>query len=155
MSRILTAPTPLLLLLLALAAAAGCGPARAPRAPAAAPSIAAAPPPGVSLRPPADAILGDDAVGAPRRAAADHLTAAEAASRQPDQAAALSEYLGWDWLDGSTRTWEDADETVVLTARTEGAVRAFAFWAADAERPPLEPTGCSPAVGAGLDDCRV
>ena len=64
MSRILTAPTPLLLLLLALAAAAGCGPARAPRAPAAAPSIAAAPPPGVSLRPPADAILGDDAVGA-------------------------------------------------------------------------------------------
>jgi hypothetical protein len=94
-------------------------------------------------------------VGSPRHAGSDHLTAAAAASQQPDQPAALAEFLGWGWLDGSTRGWASADETLVLTSRPEGAARAFEFWAAETTRPPFAPAACSPAVTSGLDDCRL
>lgn len=137
-----------LALLPCLAAAACGGPAAGPpRRPA--PSIMAQPPPAVRLRPASDAILGDQAVGAARRGGHDHLSAEQAASEQPDQAAALAEYAGWGWLDGASRTWATADETLVITARPDGAVRALDYWASDA------PGRCSPAATAGLDDCRL
>jgi hypothetical protein len=154
MSRTLIAPTLVLVLLLAT----GCGAAREPRPPreqVASPSIAPAPPLRARLRPPAEAILSDQAVGSPRRAGSDHLTAAAAASQQPDQPAALAEFLGWGWLDGSTRSWATADEALVLTSRPEGAARAFEFWAAETTRPPFAGAPCSPAVSSGLDDCRL
>src|SRR2546423_10486418 len=91
------------------------------------PSIRAQPPPTVRLRPAAEAILSDQAVGAARRGGHDHLSAELAASEQPDQAAALAEFVGWGWLDGASRTWATADETLVITARTDDAARAFAF----------------------------
>jgi hypothetical protein len=154
MSRTLIAPTLVLVLLLV----AGCGASRTAHPPqdqVASPSIAPAPPLRARLRPPAEAILSDQAVGSPRRAGSDHLTAAAAASLQPDQPAALTEYLGWGWLDGSTRSWASADEALVLTSRSEGATRAFGFWAAETTRPPFVAGACSPAVTSGLDDCRL
>jgi hypothetical protein len=148
-------PTPVALALsLCLAAAAACAqPGGGPSAPSPAggsprPSILAQPPPTVRLRPAADAILGDQAVGAARRGGHDHLTAMQAASEQPDQAAAMAEFEGWGWLDGASRTWATADETLVITARADDADRAFAFWTRDAAAP------CSAAAAAGLDDCR-
>lgn len=131
-----------------LAAACGQGPRSAAQRPPS-PSILAQPPPEVRLRPASEAILSDQAVGAARRAGHDHLTAEQAASEQPDQGAALAQYAGWGWVDGATRTWASADETLVITARPEGASRALDFWAMDA------PGRCSPAAMAGLDDCRV
>src|SRR6266700_5619280 len=132
MSRALTT-LPLLLCL----CVAGCGhPASSPigsagdRPPP--PSIVAQPPPGVRLRAPADAILPDQVVGSARRAGQDHLTATEAASEQPDQAAALRQFTSWAWLDGASRAWSGADETLVLSASTPGAGRAFAAWSAEA-----------------------
>jgi hypothetical protein len=107
------------------------------------------PPPAVRLRPPAEAILGDQVVGAARQSGQDHLTAEQAASAQPDQAAALAEYLGWAWVDGASRTWAGADETLVLTARPDAAMRAFDAWSAGAQRP------CDAAAEAGLDECRL
>src|SRR2546423_10757534 len=105
---------------------AACGQPASPAAAAAAsPSIPAQPPPTVRLRPAAQAILGDQAVGAARRGGHDHLTAEEAASEQPDQAAALAEYAGWGWLDGASRSWSTADETLVITARPDDAARAL------------------------------
>lgn len=130
--------------------AAACGPpAAVPAARSARPSIRAQPPPQVRLRPASDAILSDQAVGAVRRGGHDHLTAEQAASEQPDQAGALAEYAGWGWLDGASRTWATADETLVITARPDGAGRALDYWARDA------PARCSPAATAGLDDCRL
>src|SRR6266700_1636031 len=87
------------------------------------PSIVARPPPGLRLRAPADAILGDQVVGSARRSGHDHLTAAQAASEQPDQATALRQFTSWGWLDGASRGWAGADETLVLTASGTGAVR--------------------------------
>ncbi len=103
------------------------------------PSILAQPPPAVRLRAPGQAILADQAVGAPRRSGRDHLSAAQAASEQPD--------------DGASRTWTGADETLVVTARTDGAARAFGFWAGAAALAPLGAGSCSAAAGSGLDDC--
>jgi len=117
------------------------------------PSILAQPPPAVRLRAPGQAILADQAVGAPRRSGRDHLSAAQAASEQPDQAAALAEFDGWSWVDGASRTWTGADETLVVTARTDGAARAFGFWAGAAALAPLGAGSCSAAAGSGLDDC--
>lgn len=119
------------------------------------PSIPPRPPLRVALRPPAEAILGDQAVGSARRSGRDHLSAAEAASLQPDQGAAIDQFVAWGWLEGSTRTWATADETLVLTARPEGAAQAVDFWAADAGRPPFRSSSCSDAALAGLDDCRL
>ncbi|HEY4027330.1 MAG TPA: hypothetical protein VGO86_12950 [Candidatus Dormibacteraeota bacterium] len=132
--------------------AAGCGqPAATSPSPTwrpAPPSILAQPPPAVRLRPAADAILADQVVGAARRGGHDHLTAELAASEQADQAAALAEYAGWGWLDGASRSWTTADETLVITARTDDAMRAFTFWSRDAAGP------CSATAAAALDDCR-
>jgi hypothetical protein len=119
------------------------------------PSIAAQAPPGLRLRAPADAILADQVVGSPRRAGEDHLVAAEAASEQPDQAAALRRYTSWGWLDGSTRAWPGTDETLVATASNAGAGRAFADWSAEAGQAPYAGAECAPAAAAGLDDCRL
>jgi hypothetical protein len=145
--------TPVALALsLCLAAAAACAQPGSPATPSPAgspqrPSILAQPPPAVHLRPAADAILGDQVVGAARRGGHDHLTAALAASEQPDQAAALAEFEGWGWLDGASRTWASADETLVIAARADQANRAFGFWAGDAAGQ------CSATAAAGLDDC--
>ena len=117
------------------------------------PSILAVPPPDVRLRAPVGAILSDQVVGLPRRAGIDHLTAAEEASNQTDQAAALSEFIGWGWLDGASRTWSMVDEVLVLTARPDGAVRAFSYWAREAGQPPYVAGSCSNLAAAGLDDC--
>src|SRR2546430_14810749 len=96
---------------------AACGrPASPAAAAAASPSIPAQPPPTVRLRPAAQAILGDQAVGAARRGGHDHLTAEEAAREQPDQAAPLAEYAGWGWPGGARRAWSPADEAPVITA---------------------------------------
>src|SRR5689334_22464198 len=103
MSRALIA-----LALLSCLCVVACGAGRPAPAAAASPSILAQPPPAVRLRPAAQAILGDQAVGAARRGGHDHLTAEEAASEQPDQAAALAEYAGWGWLDAASRTWSTA-----------------------------------------------
>ena len=119
------------------------------------PSIAARPPIRVALRPPAEAILGDQVVGAPRRSGRDHLGAAEAASLQPDQGVAINQFVAWGWLEGSTRTWATADETLVLTARPEGAARALDFWTAEAARAGFQPADCPAGAMAGLDDCRL
>ncbi len=119
------------------------------------PSIAAQPPPGLRLRAPADAILADQVVGSARRAGQDHLVATEAASQQPDQAAALRRYTSWGWLDGATRAWTGADETLVATASAAGAARAFADWSAEAGQAPFAAGDCSLAASAGLDDCRL
>jgi hypothetical protein len=130
--------------------AIACGqPAAAPTGRPGPPSIMAQPPPAVRLRPAADAILSDQTVGAARRTGNDHLTAEQAASEQPDQAAALGEYAGWGWLDGASRTWTTAAETLVITARPDGAARALDYWGRDAQG------RCSPAATAGLDDCRL
>lgn len=117
------------------------------------PSILAEPPPEVRLRSPVRAILSDQAVGLPRRAGVDHLTAAQEASNQTDQAAALAEFIGWGWLDGASRTWSGADEVLVLTARPVGAVRAFGYWAREAGQAPFVAGACSSLAAAGLDDC--
>src|SRR5262245_44406709 len=110
--------------------AAACGQqARPAAAGSASPSIMAQPPPAIRLPPAGEAILNDQAVGAARRGGHDHLTAEQAASEQPDQGAALAEYAGWGWLDGASRTWSTADETLVITARPDGASRALEFWA--------------------------
>jgi hypothetical protein len=138
------------LALLACLTAAACGqPVRPPAPGTASPSILAQPPPGLRLRPAAEAILGDQVVGAARRAGHDHLTAEQAASEQADQAAALAQYAGWGWLDGASRTWSTADETLVITARPDGAARALDFWARDAG------ARCPATAMAGLDDCRL
>lgn len=158
MFRILRAWLPLVWLAFCLGLA-GCQQTESPaiRSPnvRAAPSIIAQAPRDVRLRPAAEAILPDSVVGMPRRAGNDHLTEAEAVSEQPDQAAAQSEFSGWDWLDGATRIWSAADETLVLTARDTGAIRAFRFWARDAGQTPFASGGCSPVAAAGLDDCLV
>lgn len=107
------------------------------------------------LRSPAAAILSDQVVGSSRRAGIDHLTAAELASEQRDQAAALAEFTGWGWLDGASRSWSDADEVLVLTARNSGAARAFRYWARDTAQTPYAAATCSSAAAAGLDDCAV
>lgn len=99
-------------------------------------------------------MLGDAVVGSPRRAARDHLTAAEAARDQPNQPAALLQYTSWGWIEASTRTWVDADETVLLTARPEGAARAFAVWSQDAAAAPMTVRPC-PDAPSRLDDCRL
>jgi hypothetical protein len=104
----------------------------------------------VRLRPPAEAILGDQVVGAARQSGQDHLTPEQAASGQPDQAAALAEYQGWAWVDGASRTWTGADETLVLTARADTAMRAFDAWAAAGAS-----ASCAAAAGAALDGCRI
>ncbi len=119
------------------------------------PSIAAHPPRQVRLHPPQEAILTDAAVGLPRRAGVDHLTEAEAVSQQPDQVAALAEFATWEWLQGASRTWSIADETLVLTARDEGAVRAFNYWSRQAGQAPFASGACSPQAAAGLDDCAL
>jgi len=103
----------------------------------------------VRLRPAAEAILSDQVFGAPRRGGHDHLTAAQAASEQPDQAAALAQFASWGWLDGSSRTWSTGDEVLVITARADDAARALEFWARDAQG------HCTDAALAGLDDCRL
>lgn len=134
---------------LAAAACGSPGPEEATPTSSPKPFIQAQPPPAVRLRPAALAILSDQVAGGARRAGQDHLTAEQAASQQPDQAAALAEYAGWGWLDGASRTWTTGGETLVITARPDGAARALAFWASDA------PGRCSPAATAGLDECRL
>jgi hypothetical protein len=126
---------------------------RSPAARPLAPSILAQPPPRLRLRPPAEAILSDQAVGSPRRAGRDHLSAAEAASEQSDQAAALDEFGGWGWLDGASRSWTTADEVLVVTARDDGAVRAYRYWSREAGQAPYAALSCSVRAAAGLDDC--
>jgi len=156
MFRALNAPAALLWLVLCLGLgacqAAGTSSIRPPASPSR-PSILAEPPPQVRLRAPVGAILSDQVVGLPRRAGIDHLSAAEKASQQPDQAAALAEYMGWGWLDGASRTWSVADEVLVLTARPDGAIRAFSFWAREVGEAPYVAGGCSSLAAAGLDDC--
>lgn len=134
---------------------AASSPIRAPGDHPPPPSILAEPPPQVRLRSPELAILTDQVVGLSRRAGIDHLTAAELASEQSDQAAALAEFAGWGWLDGASRSWSGADEVLVLTARNSGAVRAFKYWALDAAQKPYTAAACSAAAGAGLDDCAL
>jgi hypothetical protein len=131
-----------------LALAAACQPGVAPPPARSARSSPPAPP-AVRLRPPAEAILSDQAVGAPRQSGEDHLTAEQAASGQQDQAAALAQYRSWAWVDAASRTWTGAGETLVLTARPDAAARAFDAWAAAAPDP------CPAAAGAGLDGCRL
>ena len=121
-------------------------------APTATPASSAAVPP--RLRAPADAILSDQVVGSPRRASRDHLSAAEAAREQPDQVGALQEYTAWSWLEASTRSWDGVSDVVLLTARPEGAARAFAFWSAQAARAPFLIAPCPSSVGR-LDECRL
>jgi len=156
MFRTLNAPAALLWLGLCLGLGGcqgtGTGAIRPPAGPSR-PSILAEPPPQVRLRAPQGAILSDQVVGLPRRAGVDHLSAAEEASNQPDQAAALAEFVGWGWLDGASRTWSVADEVLVLTARPEGAIRAFGYWAREAGEAPYLVGGCSSLAAAGLDDC--
>jgi hypothetical protein len=126
----------------------------APRAGAhASPSIIAEPPPAVRVPPPAEAILSDQAIGSGRREGRDHLSPAEAASREPDQAAALREFLSWGWLDGATRSWSTSDEVLVVTANSGGASRAFKYWLQQTEEAPYSPHSCAADVAAGLDDC--
>ena|SRR5215470_7559403 len=156
MFRTLNAPAAVLWLVLCLGLAechaAGTAPTRSPGGPSR-PSILAEAQPQVHLRAPVGAILSDQVVGLPRRAGIDHLSAAEAASNQPDQAAALAEFIGWGWLDAASRTWSAADEVLVLTARPDGAVRAFSYWAREAGEAPYVAGGCSSLAAAGLDDC--
>ncbi|HXM55644.1 MAG TPA: hypothetical protein VOB72_09655 [Candidatus Dormibacteraeota bacterium] len=142
----------IVLALLACLGATACGQPSGPAATGASssPSILAQPPPAVRLRAAGDAILSDQAVGSARRGGHDHLTAEQAASEQPDQGAAMTEYAGWGWLDGASRTWTTADETLVITARPDEAARALDFWAKDAAQ-----SRCPPAAMAGLDDCRL
>src|SRR5439155_26610869 len=92
--------TPVALALLVGLLAAACAqpggstsPSPAGRPPS--PSIRAQPPPTVRLRPAAEAILSDQAVGAARRGGHDHLRAQLAASQRPRQGAALAEFIGW------------------------------------------------------------
>src|SRR5262245_53407681 len=146
MFRTLKAPAALLWLVLCLGLAGCQGPGTATNRSSGGPSrpsILAEAPPQVRLRRPVGAILSDQVVGLPRRAGIDHLSAAEAASNQPDQAAALAEFLGWGWLDAASRTWSAADEVLVLTARPDGAIRAFAYWAREAGEAPYVVGGCS------------
>lgn len=140
---------------LAACGAAGSSPIRAPGERPPSPSILAEPPPQVRLRSPAAAILSDQLVGLPRQTGIDHLTAAEAASEQNDQAAALAEFTAWGWLDGASRSWSQADEVLVMTARNSGAVRAFKYWAGDAGKTPFAAGACSAAADSGLDDCAL
>ncbi len=135
--------------------AAGSSPIRAPGDRPPSPSILAEPAPQVRLRSPAVAILSDQLVGLPRQAGTDHLTAAEAASEQNDQAAALAEFTAWAWLDGASRSWSQADEVLVMTARNSGAVRAFKYWARDADQTPYAAGACSAAAASGLDECAL
>lgn len=157
MFRTLNTPAAALWLVLCLGLsacqAARTAPIRAPGERPPPPSILAEPPPEVRLRGPAGAILSDQVVGLARRAGTDHLTAAEEASNQTDQAAALAEFISWGWLDGASRTWSGADEVLVLTTRPDGAVRAFGYWAREAGQAPFVAGACSSLAGAGLDDC--
>lgn len=159
MFRVLTALTAVLELGL-LAGLGACqrsesSPIQSPAARPLAPSILAQPPPRVRLRPPAEAILSDQAVGSPRRTGRDHLTAAEAASEQSDQAAALDEFAGWGWLDGASRTWTVTEEVLVVTARDGGAARAYRYWSREAGQAPYAALSCSVRAAAGLDDCAL
>src|SRR2546429_8876403 len=95
MSRALTAPTLLICLCLAGCQGSAASTAPSPGVRSAAPSILAQPPPSVRLRPPGDALLSDQIVGAPRRGGHDHMTAAPAASEQPDPGAAPPRFAGW------------------------------------------------------------
>src|SRR5262249_60076579 len=104
--------------------AAGTSSIRPPPSPSR-PSILAEPPPQVRLRAPVGAILSDQVVGLPRRAGIDHLSAAEKASQQPDQAAALAEYMGWGWLGGASPTWAVAGEGLGVAAPPDRAVPPF------------------------------
>jgi hypothetical protein len=130
-------------------ALAACQSGPAPPVARAARASAAPSAPAVRLRPAAQAILSDQEVGAPRLSGQDHLTAEQEASVQQDQAAALAQYQGWAWVDGASRTWAGADETLVITARPDTAVRAFDAWAAGIAGP------CAASAAAGLDDCRL
>jgi hypothetical protein len=155
MSRVLTAAT-----LLLCAGLAACGGSSGPAASATGDrppthSILAQPPPGLRLRAPGDALLSDQVVGAARRGGHDHLTAAQAASEQPDQGAALQRFTAWGWLDGASRTWATADETLVLTAEPAGSRRAFASWSEEAAQAPFAAGPCPAQAAAGLDDCRL
>lgn len=149
--------TPAVLLLALLVAAACQQPAgssiRSPDDPLPSPSIAPGPPLRVRLRPPGEALLSDQAVGGAHRDGRDHLTALEAASTEPDQAAALTEFTAWGWLDGASRIWSSADVVIVRTSRTEGAARAFAHWGRQATAVPYAAGACSAEAGAALDDC--
>jgi hypothetical protein len=138
---------------LVLACQSQSPPASTPRP---SPSPAATPQP--ALRPPADAVLADADIGLPRTAGRDHLSAAEAARDTANEILALETYSGWGWVGASTRTWSGggrrAAETLLLTLRAEGALRAFEAWAADAARAPYAATDCPPSI-TGLDQCRV
>lgn len=81
------------------------------------------------------------------------LTAAQAASQQPDQDAALSEYVAWGWLGGASRSWSGVDEMIVITARADGAMRAFRAWSAETSQGAYVAGTCSAAERVGLDDC--
>jgi hypothetical protein len=131
------------------------GSGHAPPRPAPSPS----PPPTsspVQLRDPAAAILADSDVGLTRTAARDHLTAAEAASLDVDQSAALQTYTSWGWIEESTRSWRGAgksvDDLVLITLRPEGAHLAYEHYAMAVETAPFEGVPC-PAAFGGLDDC--
>jgi hypothetical protein len=142
--------------LLALAIALSCtGGGQAVARPAPAPTPSPAPSP-VQLRGPAAAILADADVGLPRSGSRDHLSAGEAASLAPDQAAALQMYASWGWVDESLRSWrgggKSLDAMVLLTLRPEGAHLAYEHFAQAAEVAPYEGRAC-PASLAWLDDC--
>jgi len=140
-----------------LVAAVACSNASV-REPSPAPgrSPAAGPSP-VSLRPPAQAIL-DAAPGLPLLEARDHLTAAEAASRDADQPLALQTYVSWGWAEESTRSWgaggSGADALVLATLRPEGARLAFAHYAQETDLAPYAGAPC-PAAVSGLSGCHL
>ncbi len=111
------------------------------------------PVPAPALRPPSEAVLADAQVGRGRTGGKDHLSAAEAARDQPDQVLALQLFAGWGWVEMATRAWGSASDEVLLTLRAEGAARAYALWAGEAEQSPYSPAPC-PAAISGLDQCR-
>lgn len=142
MVRLLTAAAACLVL-------AACRPPAAPAPPAAVPpsqrTRAAAQPD------PALAILTDADVGARARESRDGLGAAR---DQAGEAQALEEFTSWGRLQASRRTWPAAVETEVLTAREDGARRAFAHWAVAAWRAPYSAGPC-PGPATAFDQCRL
>jgi hypothetical protein len=144
-----------LALCLALAVIACSGGGSTARTPLPTPSPAPAAGP-AAVRDPASAILEDSQVGLARTAGRDHLTAAEAASLDPDQPAAFQLYAGWGWVEESTRSWagggSSVDDLVLLSLRPQGAQLAYEHYAQAAEQAPHEGRPC-PARIVGLDAC--
>lgn len=123
-------------------------PARSPAETTVAPSPTAAVPPAAYLLTPAQ-------VGIPPAGGREHLGYLEAASLEPNQAAALELYQTFDWRDAATRSFAGGgsrvEQIVLISLDRAGARRAFSYWRSPAGGQNSVQISCPPA--SGLDQC--